>query len=358
MSDIFTICSPKRLFVGVGVVTLVALIVAASTSTTAFGIYNTAWDGSSELQDVAEKTGATSTIARDTAAYGDTDPEQTIGIVLAPDQSYTDRERQRLARFVRRGGTLVVAGDYNQQANTLLRNLGATARLDGRPLRDEEVYYRSPAMPIARNVVNRSVLTGVDAVTLNHGTAVTPNGASVLVRTSEYAYLDTNSNGSLEPTDPVASHPVVTTESLGDGTVVVVGDPSIFINVMLERSGNRDFVRALLAPYSHVVLDYSHTTSLPPLAIAMLLLRESPLLQFAGGVVGTLALFVGLNVDIHGTLAKYRRALAAESVSIDVTNEELVAYLHNQYPEWDEDRLHRVVATRQDDTPPEPVQDE
>ena len=52
-----------------------------------------------------------------------------------------------------------------------------------------------------------------------------------------------------------------------------MSDPSIAINAMLEREGNRAFVRSLFGGHESVILDYSHATGFPPLALAVLLLR-------------------------------------------------------------------------------------
>jgi len=81
--------------------------------------------------------------------------------------------------------------------NALLSDVGATARLDGALLRDERNYYRSPALPVAQPVEEHPYTSGATDLTLNYGTAVTPNDATTLVRTSEFAYLDTDRSGSL-----------------------------------------------------------------------------------------------------------------------------------------------------------------
>lgn len=346
MGDRDSLFTPTRLALGFGILTIVVLAVAASTSTAAFGSFNTGWEGASELQEIGDTVGATTTIARATTAYSQTTPNGTVGIVLSPDQPYTAAERERLGTFVRNGGTLVVAADYGSHANTLLRGIGAQARVDGRPLRDERVHYRSPAMPRARTVANQSLVTGVDALTLNHGTAVRPNNASVLVATSEYAYLDTNRNGTLDASESVGSYPVATVESLGQGQVIVVGDPSIFINAMLERPGNRAFARNLVAGHSHLLLDQSHTAGLPPLAVALILIRNTPWVQFLGGVAGTLVIFGVVQTDLLTTLRERATGTTAASPPDTVPDEELAAYLRDQYPEWEEDRIQRVVAAR------------
>jgi len=347
VSQLKLLLSPKQFLIGFGLLTALVLVIAASTSTAAFGVYNSAWDGATELQDVAATTGASTTIARETTHYTQTTPNETVSVILSPDQEYTEAEHQRLESFVDNGGTLIIADDYGSTANRLLAALETEARVDGRPLRDEQFNYRSPAMPVANNVTNHSTVANVSALTLNHGTAVTPQNASVLVRTSEYAYLDTNQNGTLDENEQVRSYPVATTEQRGQGTVIVVGDPSLFINTMLAQSDNRVFVRTLFARHSDVVLDYSHTATLPPLAVALLVVRNSALLQFAGGALGTLAVFAILRTNIGTRLKRTVTPAGSQHDRIEATESELSAYLRNRHPEWDDDRIQRVVAARQ-----------
>jgi len=128
--------------------------------------------------------------------------------------------------------------------------------------------------------------SGATDLTLNYGTAVTPNDATTLVRTSEFAYLDTDRSGSLDDDENLSRYPVVTIESVGDGQVITVGDPSIFINAMLDQNGNTAFATALMQAHEQVIFDYSQSDSQPPLAVALLIFRETLLLQMLVGVVG------------------------------------------------------------------------
>lgn len=350
MRDSWELRSPTTLLAGFGLVTVVALVVAASTSTAAFGVYNPAWDGASDVQAVADEAGASSEIARDVTAYARVQPNETVAVVLSPDAAYSPDERERLAAFVRNGGTLVVAEDYGQHANALLRAVGAEARVDGRPLRDERHYYRSPAMAVARNVTDHSLVAGVDALTLNHGTAVVARNATVLARTSGHAYLDENRNADVDDAETVRAYPVATIERVGRGQVVVVGDPSLLINVMLDRPGNRAFAANLFAGHAHVLLDYSHAANLPPLAVVVLELRESTLLQLFTGALGVLVVLLAARTSLIDRVrggAGPAGSSSSEGVSsLGVTDEELVAYLRERHPEWDADRVERVVASR------------
>ncbi|MFH5801237.1 DUF4350 domain-containing protein [Haladaptatus sp. CMAA 1911] len=352
------------------------LIVASSTSAASFGAYNGAWDGTSELRDVATGAGAEPQIGHDTAAYSHVTPNDTVAFVLSPEGNYSETDRNRIRQFVQQGGTLLVAGDYGPGTNRLLSALGTDARLDGRPIRDERRQYRSPALPVAGNVSNHSLVTNVSALTLNHGTAVQPNNATVLVRTSGFAYFDVNRNHKLDDNETISSRPVATVEQFGDGRVIVVGDSSAMINTMLERPGNRAFVRNVIGDNQTVLLDYSHTSRLPPLALAVLMIRESSLLQFFVGGGCLMLVFVwaqrpesvrrllfsvqsrlyrrsrGRQDNVASGMTELSKAQSmsqSDSLSPEMSESTMVAYVRERHPDWEADRIRRVVAAHRDE---------
>lgn len=338
---------PRVILASLVVVLLVALVVAASTSSAAFGVYNPAWDGASDLRAEANAVGVDSEIARNVSAYGSATPDQTVAVVLSPDRGYTDAEAQRLRRFVRQGGTLVVAEDFGDHSNDLLEAVGATARFDGRLLRDERRNFESPSMPVATNVSNHSLVANVSRLTLNHGTVVEPNNATVLVSSSGFGYLDGNRNGDLDDNETLGTYPVATVESVGGGRVVAVSDPSLAINAMLERKGNQAFVRALFAGEQTVLLDYSHAARLPPLALAVLVLRETSLLQLllGGSLVAGVAVWVRRPDVVARGRAAIRDRMGGERVHAHprASDASLVDYLADRHPDWDRERVQRVV---------------
>lgn len=273
---------PRALLVVFGVVVVGALVYGGATSVAAFGAFNPAWQGTSDLRGQAADTGADTVVATNTStyeAYGD----DTVAVVVEPEAAYEPAEVRRIEAFLERGGTLFVAARAGS-ATELLAALGAEARLEGPLLRDERSHYRGPALPEATNVSSHSLTSGVDALTLNHGTAVDAGGATVLVASSEFGYLDRNANDALDEAETMGSYPVATTEPVGDGRVVLVGDGSAFINVMAERPGNRAFARNVFDGSDTVLFDTSHGGDVPPLIAGLLAVRHSPLLQ--GGLFG------------------------------------------------------------------------
>jgi len=330
---------PRTLLVALGAVLVLAVVVAASTSASAFGLYNPGWEGTSDLRALAGDAGATYRVAESTTAYTDADATATTAIVLAPAEPYTAPEVDRLQSFLADGGTLLVAGDVGAVPNQLLADLGADARLDGDLLRDERYNYRGPALPVADAVTATPVTEGVDRLTLNHATPVVPNGATVLVGTSPYAYVDRNGNQRPDDTELLQSWPVATRERVGAGTLYVVGDPSVFINRMLEAPDNRVWTRNLLTGAETVLLDTSHAAPVPPLAGIVLALRESILLQLLGALVGVGVVGAVTHDGVRARVADWWGDDPSPAVSAATVERLVVA----QHPDWDRDRVQRVV---------------
>jgi len=165
----------------------------------------------------------------------------------------------------------------------------------------------------------------------------------VLARSSPYAYLDADRDEELDDEEELASRPVATVEGVGEGYVVVVGDPSALINAMLDRPGNRAFVRALFAGHDRALLDYSHAEGIPPLSAALLAVRGSPPLQLLlglGAVLGA-AVWVRRPAPLVRALERLRRRRPSPPVRGDP--EALTTYLVARHPDWSRERVRRVV---------------
>lgn len=340
-------------------VLVVALVVtslyAGATTTTAFGVYTQSWDGASELRQLGDQTDTPTRILRDTTGYP-ADGTSTLAVVLSPAEPYTPTERQRLAEFVESGGTLVIAEDFRPHSNGLLAAIDAQSRFDGHIVRDERYYASSPAFPVATNLSDHPLTAGSDQLTLNHGTVLDPAAnATVLANTSEYAYLDTNRNAELDQNESLATHAIVATESVGDGRVVLVSDPSMFINAMLDEPGNRAFARNLVTSADRVLVDTTHTAGqLPPLRYALLTLRDSSILAF---LVGGLAVFTIAFWQRDVLPMPLRRSSEPRSLSPELSPDRFADAVAERHPDWDRTRIERVVQALMSENEPEESND-
>lgn len=340
---------PRVLLVALAATVVLAVGIAAATSTSSFGPYNPGWDGASDLRgQVESEPGVEGELLRDTAEYEGIEPEGTVAFVVAPDDPYTGEDADRLREFVEGGGTLVVLENFGEGGNVVLGEVGADARFHGGLLRDEHNHFRGPPMPIADNVTDHELTEGVSQLTLNYATAVEPGEAMILVRTSEVTYLGSEET-ELSEVEELESYPVATVENASAGTVVAVGDPSITINSMLEEPDNAAFVSGLYDGADRVVLDVSHVGDVPPLAAAALTLRDSPFLQVIVGL-GAIGAVAALSVRelptdrLGRTRSGRARDLEQAEPGRELSIADRAAYLRKRYPDWDDERIERVTA--------------
>lgn len=336
---------PRLLLYALVAIVGLGLVIGASTSGAAFGTYTHGWDGTSELRSEANAAGAETIVATDTARYEETTAEGTVGVILASEEAYSTDDGARVADFVRRGGTIVVADDIGS-TNQLLQEIGASTRVDGDPLRDERHYHRSPALPVATRTADHPYVSDSETFTMNHGTALTPNGADVLIQSSEYSYLDHNRNQQFDGDEVIGPRPVMTIEEVGQGQVIVIGDTSALINVMLERPGNRAFVQQLFDAHDRVLIDQSYAGELPPLALALLALRGSAVLQLllVVGLVGGVAILDRRPDRLRAIRSWLSGPSEIQRMNTTLDQSELHAILETQHPDWDSGRRKRVTT--------------
>ncbi|WP_227357426.1 DUF4350 domain-containing protein [Haladaptatus salinisoli] len=328
-------------------VSITALIIAASTSAASFGAYNSGWDGGSALRTEAKATGATPKVLQETEDYKKVPANESIAFILSPDSSYRFKSQQHIQKYVQNGGTLVVAEDFGRHSDSILQALGIQAHFDGRTVYDKRYNYRSPAMPLARNLSNHSLATNVSALTLNHGTVIrTQNGTSI-AETSGYAFIDSNQNAELDGNETISNYSVVTAHAVGQGRVILVSDPSIFINAMLDRPGNEEFVQNLVRDKSYVLLDYSHSAQIPPLMAAVLIIRDSAIAQIliGGGLLFELAIWISNPRLFSRLLPGYSTNEQTHKQLMD--RDAMFSYLKRKHPNWEEERIERVVTALQ-----------
>lgn len=333
---------PRLALIGLGVAVLVVVLVTGATSTSSFGTHNPSWDGTADLRSIAEER-STMTILRNVTAYDEMSGNGTLAIVLSPAEPYGE-DVAAVQRFLDRGGTVLIAEDYRPHSNALLSAVGASARFDGTPLRDERNYERSPRFVQASVATDRSLAGGVETLVLNRGTVLDAGAATVVARTSRDAYLDENRNDALDDAETPAERPVMAVESVGEGRVITIADPSVFINSMLAYGDNRAFATELVERHDRVLLDVSHSPGIPPLMAVVLTVRDSLLLQLVVGTVLVVGV-AGRHRVIDGVRrVRHRRSRRVEGSPTDpVDPDAVVRAVTREHPSWNESRVERVA---------------
>lgn len=345
----YRLLTPRAVLAGFIVCLVLASGVAVVTSAVPFGPYNPDWDGTSTVRQTIDTDRSETPVVVEVDAYIRFNSDKTLVIILAPSESYTAADAAQLRAFLDRGGTILIAEDRRTDTNQLLQRLGASTRVDGRPLRDPQAFYRDPSLPVVADLNNTSITQDVGSITLNGGTVLQPGNATTIARSSEFSYLDRNGNQELDTNEELRSYPVATSERVGDGQVFVLGDPSVFINRMVEREGNRQLVRQSAQSYDRVVLDFSHRSGTPPVAVLWLWLRRTPWAQALLGILGSGIVVITISNQAANQLGSVvARLVGAETSSMDsvtLSSAEMRHILQRQYPEWDDERIERIAES-------------
>jgi len=215
---------------------LIDIIALSIPSTDDLSPYNPLWNGLSKLSSYTNASIITY------SAIQMLNPDTSALIIIGLDRNVTEADIQSIKRFVERGGTLVVA-DEREELNSLLLALGVKARINGSLVADEVFYYRSPLLPIAR----ASIGSTNTSLYLNYPSFIEVKGSTgkCLGYSSPFSFIDINGDGVRESNEPYGPFCVVYVQSIGEGTVYVISDSSIFINSMIDLGDNKRFIQLL-----------------------------------------------------------------------------------------------------------------
>ncbi len=185
-----------------------------------YGPMNSDWQGTSKLWDLARSLGYDVDV-RSKLEWNDLKPNEVL-FILYPT---TELPRKKLITFLRGGGRLILADDFGT-SDALLNQLGVT-RIPVQGHRIARLHAENPNLPIATPGISHPLNSGIGELVTNHPAAFETKLPAI------YRF---------EPRGGA----VVVAATLGKGRVVLLSDPSILINRMLQFPGNAAFAKRLL----------------------------------------------------------------------------------------------------------------
>lgn len=187
---------------------------------------------------------------------------QGVTLVLIPYLDFSPAELEELNSFVTQGGTVILADDYGY-GNQILEYLGLKARFSGQPLLDPLSNYKNKWFPQISHLAGSPITLDAERLVLNHATSLTGVETSdALALSSVFSFLDLNGNQTWEEDEPTGPLPVISSHNLDKGQIILIADPSIFINSMQTMESNYNFIQNIGAiTTTSLLIDQSH---LPP----------------------------------------------------------------------------------------------
>jgi len=320
-----------------------------------FSIYNTGWNGCSELAVKTHETGSftpnielaegkrTEVTQKELTEY-DVVPENTGMMIIGPRQEFSDESVEFVDEFLQNGGKLMLADDFGS-GNSLLDGLDTDSSFDTAPLLDLS-FEKKPKFGVAYNVTEHPVTDNVSQVMLNAPTAIDKEeNATTILTSSKASWLDENENNMKDEDEPFKEYPLITVEGYGEGELILVSDPSIFINSMLDKRDNRALSANILEYLSRgrtdLIFDESHREM--SFINRIIYTGEVP-----NRIVGSLLLIFGLTIGIYQTWTESKQSVINKVKNIlsrfleEEEDEEPITKVLNNHPDWDKDKVKMI----------------
>ena len=210
----------------VGIVLLVLPVSVPIIKTSAeFSMFNTKWNGCSKFAELLYERGDVVPILYPYNSVNLGNLKGTL-VIVGPDVDFSRLEAKEVRDFLNNGGVVFIADDFGS-ANTLLKELGVKVRFSKLELKD--VFYdKSVELPVVVRVKGFDV----DKIVLNVPSVVI--GGKGEAFTSKVSIVGKR----------MGSYPILAEVKYGNGKIVLLSDPSILINDMIDKNGR--FVEELV----------------------------------------------------------------------------------------------------------------
>ena len=375
----------KRAYISAAVLLLAVALFAvtmatpAFSSTNDFSIYNTGWNGASDIAVATyhlgrfapaltvEATGTDLTIVNFDLFEMDLDPATDVLMVMGPTKTFTASESALVGSFVTAGGLLVLADDFGT-GNSLLQGMGASSRFSGKLMMDLS-FDRSPEFSVCFDLKDDPLTVNVSRLLMNYPTSVSVSGpgTTAIAQSSVASWLDSDGDRTRDLGEPQGPFPLVVRERMGSGSILLLSDPSMLINGMVDELDNGVFadnlVTSMCSLRSSVYFDESHRDYFDPITATTEFTAEISDSDKFHVLIVAFALLVWISTDIIdrlvGTIVRGmrrvwgrllrlvgREAREPEPIAPD-TIDELLAEMMELHPDWKAGLLRHALRERQ-----------
>ncbi len=221
-----------------------------------YNLQNTDWNGLSHLGSTAHVTPL-----YNTANLAGPGSGRTL-LIVSPTKNFSVLESAQVLAFLHGGGRVVVADDFGN-ADSLLNAIGSPITVDPVLICQYENYYVNKTLPIVTNISSSPYTRNVGQLVLNHPASLNITGdTEVIVSTSDKAWRDYDGNLSLDSDERMGTYPVVARSEYAGGELIVISDPDILVNSMLDKGDNAAFMSDVFT--GPVLADVSHGMEVTP----------------------------------------------------------------------------------------------
>jgi hypothetical protein len=244
----------KTAFWITGFVLLAAALVLVghlSTNNMEFSQYNGGWNGTSRFFSDLDRHRLTE--ISEPAQLMSNSTNITL-LIIAPWRQPTNQELAGYRAFMEQGNTIVLADDFGT-GNAILRGLKSRISILPGNVSSLDREYADPYSVVVYQSSNETPVKNIPSLLLNRPAPL--QGGTPLMRTSVMSWVDFNGDRKINNNEVLGTVTVIAADEIGSGRLIVVSDPSIFINSMydVDQPDNRFFIQNLVNGNDPVLLD-------------------------------------------------------------------------------------------------------
>jgi hypothetical protein len=355
------------LVMGIGMILFIfSIMVPILSSDADFSIYNTGWNGCSEIGKNVYETGSFLPTIDLTASSeemvvhnslselpGGLDEVSSCIFIIGPGTDFDDDEGKFIDGFLNKGGLVLLADDIGS-GNDLLSKLDTSTRITGRTMLDL-AYMKNSSFSVTTEFSDHPINNDLTMLLMNHPSTVAPsNDARIIINSSKTAWLSLDGNDRWDDGEPLGPFPLLSIENYGRGTLIVLSEPSLLINNMNDdkRMDNGIFVRNLIEFMTDgrntTIIDESHRDLTDPVQLSNNFISFMDRTEEKIAVLILIsAIFIILNTSYpKRSLKSLRRIIEkilTEKTKVETSNKSLVDIVMERHPEWDKRMLEKIV---------------
>lgn len=233
-------------------ITLCIFLLLISTNNKEFSRYNPGWDGTSQFFDLQDRHFPNTVNNLSQLS----NMNNSCLLIIAPEEQYSSNQTEYYRKFLLAGNTIILADDFGT-GNSLLKGIGShisilpgTLSSFDRAMNDSYLVVTNP------EDIDHPMIANVSNLVLDK--SATLIGGEPLISSSLFSWIDSDGNHQITNREILGKYSVMAHEKIGDGEIIVLSDPSVFINSMINldpKWGNTIFIENLINSNSYFYLD-------------------------------------------------------------------------------------------------------
>ncbi|MGA1822072.1 MAG: DUF4350 domain-containing protein [Thermoplasmatota archaeon] len=350
---------------------LMTVFVPVISSQADFSIYNQDWNGCSGIARDIYSTGSflptidISESSEDHIAHSrideleGIDPERSTIMIIGPELSFNEGEKSYVDGFLKEGGTVFLADDFGT-GNDLLSGLDTRSRISGDIMLDLSFNVRGNFSVLA-DFRDHSITRNISLIITSNPSVIIPGKNAVsIMNSSRSSWIDRDQDERMDDGEEKGPFPLLTIERYGKGLLVLLSDPSILINGLMDvpEMDNSVFVDNLMGFLSrdrdNVVIDESHRDLTNPVhMMGRFLGGFEPIHKIVILLVITTAFIlfeIPLRRKFGPAVRKLYSRLGRSREKSPMSGEELYNNIVKKHPEWKENTIRKLIREIEGDT--------